>query len=444
MMKRTILVAGAGHGGLAAAALLAKDGFDVTVYERNERASLGYDWTDIFAPGALKIAGVPMPDDDKFTYKDNMTFYSPNCKKGLVQNVPKDQLEIKMERKDIYDLLVKNAENSSVKFVFGCEVTAPILFGNRVVGIKTANGDFYGDLVIDACGIDSPVRKNLPQYLSIEKESGDFSRFYVYRAFYNKASDEPVKDVYKVYMLPQGKLGIGWVASEEEFTDVLIGRFEPLTDEEIDESLSVMQKENIRLGDKVVRGGRFVTIPVRQPLGVLVADGYAAIGDSAFMTVPIIGSGIANSLKAARILADTVSSDKNGAFGLETLWKYQLGFYKTLGSGLATLACVKLLLTKLLPEELDFMFETGVLTANDLTIGADSTSLPAMLSGITPADLLNKAKNVVKDKVLLKKILKTGERIAKVTAVTAVMPKTPTAASVSRWAKQYNKCFKIK
>ena len=40
----------------------------------------------------------------------------------------------------------------------------------------------------------------------------------------------------------------------------------------------------------------------------MVADGYAAIGDSAFMTVPVIGSGIANALKAAKILADAISS----------------------------------------------------------------------------------------------------------------------------------------
>ncbi|MBQ3051771.1 MAG: NAD(P)-binding protein, partial [Clostridia bacterium] len=35
-MSKTIIVAGAGHGGLTAAALLAKAGFDVTIYERNE------------------------------------------------------------------------------------------------------------------------------------------------------------------------------------------------------------------------------------------------------------------------------------------------------------------------------------------------------------------------------------------------------------------------
>lgn len=43
-----ILVAGAGHGGLAAAALLAKDGHCVTVFEKNTRGSVGYDWEDRF------------------------------------------------------------------------------------------------------------------------------------------------------------------------------------------------------------------------------------------------------------------------------------------------------------------------------------------------------------------------------------------------------------
>lgn len=442
-MGKTIIIAGAGHGGLAAGALLAEKGFDVTVYEKKKETELGYDWTDIFAPGALAIAGIPMPEKDKFSYKENMTFYSPDCKKGLVQNVPEDQLEIKMERRDIYELLVSHARKNGVKFVFECEVRSALLFGSRVAGIKTDKGEFFADLVIDAAGMDSPLRKSLPSFLSVEREEGEFSRFYVYRAFYNKASDEPAKDPYKVYMLPQGKLGIGWVASEEDFTDVLIGRFAPLSQEEINSSLETMQKENPRLGTEVKRGGQLVSIPVRQPLSVLVADGYAAIGDSAFMTVPIIGSGIANSFKAARILADAVIADKNCAFDTASLWKYQTEFYKKLGGGLAGLACVKLLLTKLRPQELDYMFSTGVLTANDLTIGADSTSLLAMLSGIAPADIANKVKRVVKDKALLKKILSAGKRMAKVTAVVAAMPKKGSKEAIFAWAKKYENCFKL-
>ena len=42
-MEKKIIVAGGGHGGIATAALLAKNGLDVTVYEKNTRETMGYD-----------------------------------------------------------------------------------------------------------------------------------------------------------------------------------------------------------------------------------------------------------------------------------------------------------------------------------------------------------------------------------------------------------------
>ena len=69
-MGKKIIVAGLGHGGIAAAAQLAKAGFDVTVYEQKKEGTLGYDWTDIFAPDALAVAGMDMPPEDKYTYKE--------------------------------------------------------------------------------------------------------------------------------------------------------------------------------------------------------------------------------------------------------------------------------------------------------------------------------------------------------------------------------------
>ena len=47
-MSKKIVVAGAGHGGVIAAAKLAKEGFDVTVYEKKKRENIGHDWEDRF------------------------------------------------------------------------------------------------------------------------------------------------------------------------------------------------------------------------------------------------------------------------------------------------------------------------------------------------------------------------------------------------------------
>ena len=160
------------------------------------------------------------------------------------------------------------------------------------------------------------------------------------------------------------------------------------------------------------------------------------------MTVPIIGSGIANSLKAARCLADCVLADTNGAFNAASLWKYQTDFYALLGSDLAPLACIKLLLTRLEPAELDYIFETGILNAQDMTIDADSTSIAAMFSGITFDDLKIKAGGLFKNADVFKKIMRVGREIAAAMAVCAAMPKTYDADKVLRWVKNYNACFK--
>ena len=440
-MGKKIIVAGLGHGGIAAAALLAKEGFDVTVYEKKKEGTLGYDWTDIFAPKALTAAGIDMPPEDKYEYKEDMTFFGPTSPVSLKQRVAPDKREIKMERRDIYEHLINHALNCGVKIEYECEVKAPIILGSRVVGIQTEKGDVYGDLIIDACGMNSPVRKNLPDSFSIEKEVARNEKITIYRAFYNVASEEEVEAKFKVMLFKGGELGINWVASEENHTDVLIGRFEDFDIEKVESFTEYLRQDNPRLGREKLRGGQFVEIPVRQQLAVMVADGYAAIGDSAFMTVPLIGSGIANSLKAAAMLAQTVIKDKDCAFTAETLWKYQVEYYKQLGAGLAPLACAKLLLLSLTPQEVDFVIDSGIINQDDVTMDADFTSLGSSMK-IDPKDLVNKAKGVCRDPELLKKIVACGVKMGKVSAACAMMPKKWTKDRDFAWAKVYNYSFK--
>ena len=244
MNNKKIIVAGLGHGGISVAAILAKNGYDVTVYEKKSEGTLGYDWTDIFAPKSLEYAGIPMPPEDKYEYKEDMTFFAPTCPKGLRQHVPQDQLEIKMERRDIYEHLINHALGFGVKIEYDCEVLGPIMLGNRVAGIKTSKGDVYGDLIIDACGMNSPVRSNLPEFLGIEKAPDRSEKITIFRAFFNKASDEEVDAKFKVMLFAKGIKGISWVASEDEYTDVLIGRFEDVTKNDVDEFLEFLRENN--------------------------------------------------------------------------------------------------------------------------------------------------------------------------------------------------------
>lgn len=439
-MKK-IVVAGGGHGGIAAASLLAKQGFDVTVYEQHAETNMGQDWTDIFAPGAFSRIDMPMPDPSLYETKENMTFYGPGFHTALRQDIPAEKLEIKMERRDIYAHIIRCAKENGAKFEFENAVLAPIVLGDRVAGIRTEKGDVYADLVIDACGLDSPVKKGLPAVCGVNADVGKNNQFYVYRAFYDRATQDEVNDKYKVCLFAENILGIGWVATEADHTDLLVGRFEPFDLEEANRTADFYRASNPSLGTKVLRGGQFVKIPVRQPLSKLVCDGYAAIGDAAYMTVPIIGSGIANSFKAARMLADTVSEDTDGAFSAETLWNYQRRYYKELGNGFAVLACVKEALTVFTPAELDYLFDNGVITANDMSIDADTTSLIGILQGNSIGDYKKKVMGAIKDKVLLGKMLRVGKKAAGVISVTSRMPRAYTKKAVDSWVRAYEKAI---
>ena len=439
-MGKTILVAGAGHGGLAAAADLARKGFDVTVLEQKAEDALGYDWTDIFAPESLIAAGVPYPSRSLYSYKENMTFFPPAQSVALTQRVPQSELEIKMERRDIYAHLIAHAKRCGVKFRFETAVTAPLLLGSRVCGVYAGEEKLYADLVIDACGMDSPLRTALPNVCGVEQEIGENNVAYVYRAFYARTGDFAPAHNYEVYLLHQGRKEVAWVATEEDFADVLIVRFAPFGKDEADAVVDDLRRTNPHIGKKVVRGGQFAKIPVRQPLAVLVADGYAALGDSAFMTVPLIGSGIANALKASHILSETVVADKDCAFTAESLWKYQLGYYKLLGTGYAAMTCLKNACLTMEPAEVDFLFERGILTEKEVTITANTTNLQSMLK-FSMKELVERAKKLCTDKILLTKILRIASQIASATALCAMIPKTWSPQNVRKWTASYNALY---
>lgn len=439
-MHKKIIVAGMGHGGLAAAAILAKKGFDVTVYEQKSAGTLGYDWTDIFDPKAFAVAGLSMPDKALYTYKEDMTFFNPSMTVGLRQHVPPAQREIKMERRDLYAHLIHCAETSGAKLVYDCTVRGPLMVGSRVVGIATEQGDFYGDLVIDACGMDSPVRKNLPVCVPIEKEVARLDRISIYRAFFDRAGSGEVHDPFKVILFADGICGISWIATEEKYTDLLIGRFADFDMAEVDRFADYLRQTNPQLGHTVLRGGQFVQIPVRQPLSVMVWNGYAAIGDSAFMTVPLIGSGIANALRAARLLADTVVADGYGRFDCETLWPYEVRYFRALGRGLAPLAAAKRLLLKMTPQDIDYFFTSGTLNEDNITMTADFHSLFDLIR-FDPADLLHKGKTIVQNKPAMQKLLSGVPKIAGAMALSAAIPTHWEERAVRRWAARYAACF---
>ena len=116
-------------------------------------------------------------------------------------------------------------------------------------------------------------------------------------------------------------------------------------------------------------------------------------------------------------------------------------FYKHLGTGLAPLECVKNLMFKFVPADLDYCFETGILTDRNVTMTANFGSFFDTFDLFDVPDMLNKAKQSCSDPVLLGKMLGAGNRITAVTALCLGIPRKWDRRLVGIWANAYDKVF---
>lgn len=380
-MNKNIIIAGAGHAGLVAGAILAKNGCSVTVYEKKQENELGHDWEDRFTfsllADLLGISEKELPKD-AWRYRGDCAFLSPRQKTKVTIRYTEATRQKVMWRKPLIRLLLDNAKKCGVKFAFGTDIVAPIVDNGKVIGIRTAQGDKNGDLVIDCAGIFSPVRSNLPESFGIEKMPRKGDVFYAYRAYFDRLDGYNKENApFEVYLYHECEQGLSWHCTNENSVDILIGRIEKLTDKKVEEQLALFRRKRPWTGTEILHGGQYGVIPVRRPLTKMVANGYAAAGDSAFMTTPMNGMGIDLSLQAGRLLAETVLTAKDCS--AESLWSYNRDFHRLYGGDAAKNEGLKNSLLSMPSEGVDFLFDNEVIQGSDLAGAGKNTKLSALL-----------------------------------------------------------------
>ena len=433
-----ITVAGAGHGGLTAAIKLAEAGHNVTVYDRLSEGESNLDQNDSFDATGMDFAGFDIPEG--YLCSGNELTFVPldDNVKPLTMPVPENYRNITVDRKDFFKFLVDRAKQAGVEFRWNVGIQGPVMLGNRVAGIRTKTEKVYSDLVIDACGVHSPVRNNLPDFTCIDKDPAPYDILHTYRAYFDKVPgvDDP-EHRYKLYIKEDGTTGFKWCVTEKDCVDVLIVRFPEITYSEIAEALNTLSEMNPQMGRNMLRGGKIVDIPVRAPMAVLVADGYAAVGDSAFMTYPLKGSGIAYCLKAGTILADAVIKDEKGFYNAQTLWEYEKAFFKEIGFDSCRLSLLKNLLPYLTAEEVNSLFSSGLVTEKDVDMVFGGNLQISKL----PAVLKEKIKTLGDLPVFRDQLLDLLGWLGKLTLIEPFLPGKYEADDVRKWSERYNKFF---
>lgn len=388
-----VVVAGAGIGGLVAAEKLGKLGFDVTVFER--AASLDemrYDWHDDVNPSVFRRLGMKLPEES--FKKRSWTFVAPH---GIVVREfrqDEENADYSVERRPLNAMLANRA-SAVADIAFGATVESALISEGRVSGVRVNGAEVAADLVVDSLGVDSVLKKSLPAEFGVSVHDED-EVFVAYRAFYEKNPDAPEpKYVSKAYLKHLGEAGISWAIQDPpgKLVNVLVGRLGKMDDATLSRALASLKEENPTIGEKIVRGGTVCRIPVRYPATRMVANGYAAVGDSAYLTIPMLGSGIASSMVAGTLLAETVGEFMSRGvkgrelFDVARLWKYQVKVFGEFGAEHCGIDVMK----------------RGVLAMDDGIIGwllgsdlLDNDEIGALAGGgmlrISPAEALRKVR----------------------------------------------------
>lgn len=427
-MKK-IIVAGAGIGGLSAAANLAGCGFDVTVIESKQRCELGYDWRDCIRRNVFDESGIENPDPSNFEAHVKICYRNPNKSRKLVSLHEASENTVSIDRQFLAEHLVAFAEKKGVKFVFGEKVASAIVHGDRVVGVRTEKEEIFCDLVIDSAGMKSPVRDSLPEICGIQSTTEKTDTLYVYRAFYERTTDEMAYPPFHFYFYHMGRKGIDWVITDKNYIDILVGGFEPLTQEKIDEAVADFREEYQYMGEKILRGGQTATIPIGRTLPVIVCNGYAAVGDCAIMIEPLSGSGISQSMLGGKILADTVIGINDGDYSVEKLWDYQYKYFKKFAEKNLPDDILKGFLSDTKSEELDYLIEKRILTEKEFSGGSKIK--------LTFGEIMSKLFYLLLRPAVFVKIIKIGTGFMKVKEVREMMPEKYDKAKIEAWKKKY-------
>ncbi len=336
-----------------------------------------------------------------------------------------------MDRREFLNILISRAENVGCSVHFNSDVKQLIIEGGKVCGIIVDNKKIYCDLVIDSSGMNSPFRMQLPESYKITTHLGENEYFSVYRAFFsaNENVTLPQKERKKLYLKHLGEKGISWCIVEKDgMINVLVGRVGKMSEATFKNALNELRKDNPIIGEKVLRGGKFATIPIRHPLIKMVGDGYATIGDCAFMTVPLIGSGIANSLRAGQILGEKIV--KFGSTDIDVLWAYQKEYYKKIGAQHFTVDALKSALLDADSYDIKYIFECGILTDEDML---------AISNGAGFKITLGKLLKILKKPHFVAKLIKAASVGIKAQKTALNIPEKYDEKVISKWQKKIEK-----
>ena len=429
-MKK-IIIAGAGCGAFTCSFLLARAGYDVTVYEKSSQSLLGQDWYDQISLSDFTRAGLQTPPQEEALPSTDCLIHSPSGL-GTLQLPKRTQNgRVWVNQRFLKAFLTAQCKDAGVKFCFDTECLKPLVDRRQVTGLKVRqqgkNLSVPCDLLIDCCGASSPIKAKLPNYLGVTKDSPEEPVFHGYCISYQFTTAESASRR-EVFLYPNGTPVILQTVVHGKRLDCFIGSAQPLTPEVIQNALSILQKKYPCLSQDKNHNESSFDLPLGTPQTMFLAEGYTAVGDSVGMANPLTGSGSSNAMQAGTVLAQVILSVGKAPLTKQSLWPYE---HQIFHSFLKNAPIQSALFQAL--QSLDYL-DFNLLLDN---VRFDFTSKTPLADGL-PASLHRKLPAL---RLLLRKskptLKKVAEKTVKSQLAAAVLPKEYNVLRISLWQLLY-------
>ncbi len=352
-----IIIIGAGPVGAYTAGLCGYAGLEVEVFEKSKRAELKQDIGIIhFDVQDYEILGIPRPPQDHpmFLGTFEKLWQVPfDVEKKFSIDYPTDILHFTPFINWIIDYA---NQSGNVDFYFDAPFERPLIENNQLVGVQIGNniGEKRGSCVIDCTGMHAIVRNSLPPELGIKPvrcRDGRLFRLHMEK-WMCKSSFPHGSNTYVSFKGFANQVG----EHETLIGTSTLGSWET-TKEMFNEMIRVQNLEDIEHTVLETFAGE---VPYDFPPASLVGPGFLSIGDSGFQNKPFNGEGMVSGMRAAQIaLPVIIDAAEENDFSVESLWPYNVNYFRTLGADFAMIRGTGETLVDLTPEEFNWMFDKG-------------------------------------------------------------------------------------
>jgi digeranylgeranylglycerophospholipid reductase len=388
-MDLDVIVVGANVAGASMARELAHRNLRVLMLERQPASEVGSkSCGDGIERYQFERLGLEVPDGDYILRDVGVAYLSSPDKRHRLRG---EAAGIAMERFGLNQHLLTGAIDGGVELQDLTEAVAPMVEGNRVVGVRCQprNGgetsEVRAPVTVDATGWRGILRRQLPSDWPVAEKVPREEMAIAYRE--ERQREEPVAElkVEATFDFEIAPGGLYWVADR---TDVLVNvgiGMQWLAD--LPNPRTMVRERVLPMypdiqATSLIRAGGGI-IPNRRPIDCPVAAGFVVIGDAACQVQPLSGSGIGASMYAAKLAAVTITRALESTRSPSTadLFPYAHAYNSTYGADQAANQMLRTSLQALTNAQLNRLLGARVVSEEDLVSAARTGRLDMGFGG---------------------------------------------------------------